>query len=257
MDLLARAKAQNLPDAFSLSGVTFGYTPETPVVRNIAFDVTAGQSVALLGANGSGKSTLLKLLDGLLFPQSGTIMVFGEALTEAALRDERFRHGFRRRVGFVFQNSDAQLFSPTVREELAFGPLQLGLTRRDVETRVRDMAILFRLHTLLDRAPFHLSGGEKKRVALASVLTINPDVILLDEPTAGLDPRSRTELVALLSRLEAAGKTLVTATHDLDIVPRIAQSALVFSEQGELAAQGTCETILADRPLLAGVNLME
>ena len=245
-----------MPDAFVLSQVSYRYAANVAALENVSLTIAQGEKVAILGANGSGKSTLIRILDGLLHPQSGTVTAFGEPLTEAALREEQTVYRFRRRVGFVFQNSDAQLFSPTVREEIAFGPLQLGLPRPEIERRLDDVAALLGLRKLLDRPPFQLSGGEKKKVALASTLVVNPDVILLDEPTNGLDPRSQGWLVGLLCDLHAAGKTLVTATHDLSIVPLIADRAFVFSEEHTLVTEGPSRAILNNADLLLRVNLI-
>src|SRR5581483_1794121 len=242
--------------AFTLSNVSYAYGEGVVALRDVSLTIARGEKVAILGANGCGKSTLIKLLDGLLHPQSGTFTAFGEPVTETALRDEAFAYRFRRRVGFIFQNSDAQLFSPTVREEIAFGPLQMGLSREEIERRLADVVALLGIGRLLDRPPFQLSGGEKKKVAIASTLVVNPDVILLDEPTNGLDPRSQRWLVELLVALHAAGKTLVTATNDLSIVPEIADRALVFGEDHTLLAEGSSSAILADIPLLLRVNLI-
>ncbi len=225
-------------------------------MEEVSLTIAQGEKIAILGANGCGKSTLLRLLSGLAFPQSGQVQAFGQDLTEAGLQDESAAYRFRRRVGFIFQNSDAQLFSSTVREEIAFGPLHIGLTQAEVESRVQDVARLLDIENLLDRAPFQLSGGEKKKVAIGCVLTLNPDVLLLDEPTAGLDPRSQSWLLDLLLRLNAAGKTLVTATHDLNMVPTLADRVFVFSEQHRLVAQGPSGDILADTDLLLRVNLI-
>jgi cobalt/nickel transport system ATP-binding protein len=241
---------------FALSDVGYHYPGGVTALRDVSFRVGQGEKVAILGANGCGKSTLIKMLDGLIFPQTGNITAFGEPLTEAALRDEATLYRFRRRVGFIFQNADAQLFSPTVREEIAFGPLQMGLPRAEIEQRLGDVAALLGIGRLLDRPPFQLSGGEKKKVAIACTLVINPDIILLDEPTNGLDPRSQSWLVALLIDLHTAGKTLITATHDLDIVPTIADRAFVFSEEHTLVAEGPSRAILADTALLLRVNLI-
>lgn len=246
----------SLAPAFVLSEVCYRYGEGVTALKDVSFRIERGEKVAILGANGCGKSTLIKMLDGLLHPQSGGIEAFGDPLTEAALRDEAFAHRFRRRVGFIFQNSDAQLFSPTVREEIAFGPLQMGLPRAEVEQRLEDVAAMLDLRRLLDRPPFQLSGGEKKKVAIAGTLVVNPDVLLLDEPTNGLDPRSQRWLVELLVALHAAGKTLVTATHDLDIVPEIADRVLVFGEDHTPAAEGPSAAILADTDLLLRVNLI-
>jgi len=241
---------------FELSGVGYNYAGGIVALQDVSLTVAPGEKLAILGANGCGKSTLIKLLDGLIHPQTGTIRAFGEPLTEAALRAEAFSYRFRRRVGFIFQNSDAQLFSPTVRDEIAFGPLQMGLERAEVERRLCDVADMLGITPLLERPPFQLSGGEKKKVAIASALVVNPDALLLDEPTNGLDPRSQRWLVDLLVRLHAAGKTLITATHDLSIVPEIADRALVFSEEHTLVADGPSRAILRDMDLLLRVNLV-
>jgi cobalt/nickel transport system ATP-binding protein len=143
-----------------------------------------------------------------------------------SIEDSEFRSYFRRKVGFVFRNSDVQLFMPTVFEEIAFGPLQLDLLREDVMSRVGDVMEMMDLKRLRDRAPYTLSGGEKK-VCIASVLVNNPDVLLLDEPTAGLDPRTQLWLIELLQELGRAGKTVITATHDLDIIEQISNRAVV------------------------------
>jgi len=246
---------QNIP-AFRLSKVGYRYGEGVAALQDVSLTIGMGETVAILGANGCGKSTLIKMLDGLIHPQEGRIEAFGENLTEESLRDEKFAYRFRRRVGFIFQNSDAQLFSPTVRDEIAFGPLQMGLSIEETERRIRDVAALLDITRLLERPPFQLSGGEKKRVAIACSLAVNPDVLLLDEPTNGLDPRSQYALVELLVRLSAAGKTLITATHDLNIVPRIASRALVFSEEHTVVADASSQEILADLPLLRQVNLV-
>ena len=213
--------------------------------------------MALLGANGCGKSTLLQVLDGLLFPQQGTVRAFGAAITERGLADGAANALFRRRVGLVFQNAEAQLFSASVWEEVAFGPLHLGLHAEEVRRRAEEVLELFGLEGIRERPPFRLSGGEKRKVALASVLAVNPSVLLLDEPTSGLDPRTRRWLIDMLVRLGAAGKTLVTATHDLEVVEEIADRVAVFGEDHRLAACGPPAQILSDRDLLLRVNLID
>lgn len=248
--------ASAAPSVYRLEDVCFAYSGGMKALGSVSLDIARGENVVLLGANGCGKSTLIKMLDGLLFPQSGRLEAFGEPLTEKSLRDSAANARFRRRVGFIFQDSDAQVFSSTAREDIAFGPLHLGLSPEAVEQRVTDVAALLGITRLLDRAPYQLSGGEKKKVAIAGTLAVNPDVLLLDEPTAGLDPRSQQAIVALLQQLRGAGKTLVIATHDLRIVPEIASRAFVFSEQHTLAAEGATPSILADTELLRRVNLI-
>jgi cobalt/nickel transport system ATP-binding protein len=241
--------------ALALERVTFAWDGGPPALRDVSLAVAPGERVALLGANGSGKSTLLRLLDGLVAPAAGTVRAFGEDLA-AVLADDARARAFRRRVGLVFQSADAQLFSTTVREEIAFGPLQLGLAPGEVVGRVADLAAMMEIAHLLDRPPFRLSGGEKKKVAIASVLAVNPEVILLDEPTGGLDPRSQSWLLDVLDGLHAAGKTLIAASNELDLVPALADRVVVLDEQHGVAADGAVAAVLDDRALLRRVNLV-
>ncbi|MEP7111787.1 MAG: ABC transporter ATP-binding protein [Ilumatobacteraceae bacterium] len=241
---------------FTLSGVSYAYLDRFVALSNVSMTVARGEKVALLGANGCGKSTLLKILDGLLFADAGGFVAFGEVVTEDVLEDEQFNRAFRSRVGFVFQNSEAQVFSPTVREEVAFGPLNLGMSTDEVADRVDDTLAMLDIADLADRAPYQLSAGQKKRVAIASVLAMNPDVLLFDEPTAALDPRTQQWLVELIVELNDAGKTIVLATHDLETIDVLADRCLVFSEDHQLVGKGTPIDILGDRELLLSVNLI-
>ena len=241
---------------FEIQGVSFTYDDKVKALDQISLTVQAGERIAILGSNGSGKSTLLKIMDGLYFPTSGEVRAFGQALTEQAFRDDEFNFAFRRRVGLVFQDSDVQLFSSSVWDEVAFAPLQLGLSREEVLARVEAALATLRIEKLRDRAPHRLSGGEKKRVALASVLSLNPDVWLMDEPTAGLDPRSQSWLVDFLIEQGRAGKTVVTATHDLNIVETIADRVYVLNEEHHVVAQGAPDEVLSNHDLLIECNLM-
>jgi cobalt/nickel transport system ATP-binding protein len=242
--------------AFEVQQVSYAYDGKLTALDRVSLTVKAGERIAILGSNGSGKSTLLKIMDGLYFPTGGTMCAFGTPLTEQAFQDEAFSFSFRQRVGFVFQDSDVQLFSPSVWDEVAFAPLQLGLGREEVIERVGGALNALRIEKLHDRAPHHLSGGEKKRVALASVLSLNPDVWLMDEPTAGLDPRSQSWLVDFIIEQARAGKTIVTATHDLNIVGSIADRVYVLDEEHHVVAQGTPTQVLSDQALLIACNLM-
>jgi len=242
---------------FQLQNVSYHYPGGATGVTDLDLVIPERERVVLLGANGSGKSTLLKILDGLFFPQKGIVRAFGRELNERNLNDDGFNHSFRQRVGFVFQNSDTQLFSSTVWEEIAFGPLHMGLGEEEVRQRVAEMLELFGLEGIKDRPPFRLSGGEKKKVALASVVAINPGVLLFDEPTAALDPRTRRWLNDMLVQFGRFGKTLITATHDLGIVEEIADRVLVFSEDHRVVANGTPSQVLADKDLLLRVNLID
>ena len=234
----------------------YAYLDRFLALDGVSVDVRHGEKLALLGANGCGKSTLLKILDGLIFADRGSYTAFGAEVTEDALEDEQMNTGFRSRIGFVFQNSDAQVFSPTVREELAFGPLQLGLDRDEAAARVDDVLNLLEIAELAERAPFQLSGGQKKRVAIGTVLAMNPEVLLFDEPTANLDPRTAEWLTTLIEELAAAGKTIVHATHDLDSLDRLADRCIVFGEDHRVAGEGPPARVLADRDLLLRVNLI-
>jgi cobalt/nickel transport system ATP-binding protein len=236
--------------------LSYSYLDRFPALDDVSLTVRRGERVALLGANGCGKSTLLKVLDGLVFPPAGSFRAFGAEVTEDTLEDEQMSQGFRSRVGFVFQNSDAQVFSPTVREEVAFGPLQLGFTAAQTVERVDDVLAMLGIADLADRAPFQLSGGQKKKVAIATVLVMSPEVLLFDEPTAALDPRTQQWLLELIEQLGAAGKTIVHATHDLASLPRIADRCVVFGEDHRVVAEGRPEDVLTDRELLLRVNLI-
>jgi cobalt/nickel transport system ATP-binding protein len=234
----------------------YAYLDRFRALDGVSFDVAAGETLALLGANGCGKSTLLKVLDGLIFPTAGRYEAFGHAVTEDHLEDEQFSAAFRSRVGFIFQNTDAQVFSPSVREEVAFGPLQLGLDRDEVEGRIADVFAMLEIGDLADRAPYQLSGGQKKRVAIASVLVMNPEVLLFDEPTAALDPRTQQWLLELIVELGRAGKTIVLATHDLDVLDWVCTRCVVFGEDHRIVREGTPDEVLDDRDSLLAANLI-
>jgi cobalt/nickel transport system ATP-binding protein len=240
--------------AFDVRDVTYRYNAGVTALDGISLSIPNRRRVAILGANGSGKSTLLRLLDGLYFPDQGDIAVFGEPLTEERLQDDAFAFAFRRRVALVFQNPDVQLFSPTVFDEVAFGPLQLRWPKEEIRRRVAETLDLLEIAHLKDRPPHRLSGGEKKRVALASVLILDPEVIMLDEPTAALDPKSQSQVVDILIGW-GGSKTVLTATHDLDIVEEIADHCYVF-QHGRVVAEGPPAAILGDQALLERTNLI-
>jgi cobalt/nickel transport system ATP-binding protein len=243
-------------NAFSLRNVFYSYGNGKPVLKDLSIDFRAGERTVILGANGTGKSTLLSLLDGLVFPQGGSIDAFGKPLSEDSLEDRSFSADFRKRVAYVFQNPDVQLFSSTVWDEVAFGPLQLGFSHARITAIVEELLASLRIMDLRDRAPHTLSDGQKKKVAIASSLATDPDVLLLDEPTNGLDPRTQVWLIELLDELHHRGKTIVTATHDLAIAGDIAERAVVFSEDQKIAADGPFSDILGDDELLLRVNLI-
>jgi cobalt/nickel transport system ATP-binding protein len=251
---LARDAQQ--PDVleFEAEAVRFEYG-KVAALEDLTLRVKAGERIALLGANGSGKSTLLRLMDGLRFACGGTLRFRDAALTEAAMEDDEFAMGFRRQVGLVFQNPDIQLFNPTVFDEVAFGPLQMGWAREKILERVYSVLQWIGAEHLKDRAPYRLSGGEKKRVAIASVIVLDPDVLLLDEPTAALDPKSQSQVIELLEAWNDGRKTIITATHHLEILPEICGRAVVL-ENGTVVADGDPAAVLVDTALLESANLI-
>ncbi|MDQ2777286.1 MAG: energy-coupling factor ABC transporter ATP-binding protein [Acidobacteriota bacterium] len=239
---------------FDIADVCFSYRGHK-ALSGLSVQVHRGERIALIGANGSGKSTLLRLLAGLSFPDSGGISLFGEELTEERLEEEEYFFRFRRRVGILFQNPDVQLFNASVFDEIAFGPLQMGWPRDQIRNLVNKTLEEMRIADLRDRAPHRLSGGEKKRVALASVLVLDPEVLLLDEPTAALDPHSDDQMINLLKSWANGKKTVITATHDLDTLEDIADRCYVL-DNGRIAAEGAPLTILHDTRMLAAAKLV-
>lgn len=242
---------------FHLQGVGFTYNRGIEVFRNLNLKIDKGESVCLLGANGSGKSTLLKILCGLVFPDEGRFEAFGQEINEEVMENDRIAQAFHRRVGFIFQNSDAQLFTTRVWDEIAFGPMQLALGKDEVKQRVDDVIQMLKLEELKERSPYLLSGGEKKKVAVASVLVLNPEVLILDEPTNGLDPRTQRWLIDLLLELNRRGCTIITSTHNLELAHALSQRALVLSEQHQMVFDGLTSEVLANRNLLQQVNLID
>ncbi|HEU5424879.1 MAG TPA: ABC transporter ATP-binding protein [Nitrolancea sp.] len=242
--------------AFEVEAVSFSYHGRQPALQQVDLTVDQGEQLVILGANGSGKSTLLKVLDGLYRPDSGRIRAFGEDVTDVAEDPPRSR-ALHRRVGLVFQDPDVQLFCPTVYDDVAFGPLQLGWPEEQVRAAVERALEQMDVTHLADRAPYELSGGEKKRVAIATVLSMEPEAILLDEPTASLDPRSSDALLDVILGLRRLGKTVVLTTHELEIVPLLATRVVVFGDQERRpVASGPAQDILADEELLVRTNLI-
>ena len=220
------------------------------VLQDLSFSVQPGERVVLLGVNGCGKTTLLKLLDGLAFPTRGTIRYGGERLDAKALDGAAFRRKFRSEVALVFQNVDAMLFNPSVADEIAFGPRQLGVPDVDVNVRVKAWSRAFDVEGLLDRPPFELSGGEKKRVALASIFAVGPKLLLLDEVTANLDPASSARLIDFLAGLQDV--TIVASTHNLTIAEEVGARAVLLApgRPGVLFDGPTAELLRKDQLLV-------
>ena len=242
------------PVAFALDRVSFSYNSR-PALTDLSLEFKQGERVALLGANGSGKSTLLRLLAGLSFAGSGSISFHGQALTPELLEQADFFYGFRRRVGLVFQNPDVQLFNASVFDEVAFGPLQLGWPKNKIRERVEQTLETMGIASLRDRPPHRLSGGEKKRVALASVLITEPEVVLLDEPIAALDPASQNGIIDLLASWAGSTRTVVMATHDLSALETISDRCIVL-QNGLVIADSDPYRVLHDLDLLERTSLL-
>jgi len=241
---------------FELKEVYFSYLGKIPALRGINLAIEQGCMVAIIGANGSGKSTLLTMLDALIFPDQGSIKAFGKELKEDVLNNPSYAQVFRSKVGFVFQNPEIQLFCPTVKEDIIFGPLQLGITPEETKRRLEKVTAELKIEHLLERSPHQLSIGEKRKVAIASVLAIEPEVLLLDEPTAGLDPQTTRDIIDILLSQNASGKTIVTATHDMHIVEEISDIAHVFGADRNIIRSGPPEEILSDAEFLQEHNLV-
>ena len=239
---------------FEVHDIRFDYDG-IPAIRGLSLEIAKGERIALLGANGSGKSTLLRILDALYFPSAGSVKFQGETLTQECLQRDGFSLSFRRKVALVFQNPDVQLFNPTVFDEVAYGPLQLRWEKEELIRRVEQTLELMGIAHLKERPPYRLSGGEKKRVAIASALVLDPEVLLLDEPTATLDPKSQSQIIDLIQQWKGTDRTVVTATHQLDIVEDIADRVVVL-EAGAVSDAGTPAEILANSELLLRANLV-
>lgn len=241
---------------FELRDVYFSYLGKYPALCGIDLNIRKGTKIAVIGANGTGKSTLLHLLDGLIFPDKGKIMAFGRESNEDVFNDRDFSRQFRKRVGLVFQNPDVQLFCPTAEEDIIFGPLQLGLSAGEIKKRLGELCDILNIRHLLNRSPHQLSVGEKRKVALASTLAIEPEVIILDEPTAGLDPQTTRHIIDFIIQANHSGKTIITSTHDLHIVEEISDLVYVFSSEKKIVRFGPTNEILADTQFLQEHNLV-
>lgn len=228
-----------------IKNLEYTYPDQTKALGGLSFKILHGESVAIIGANGAGKSTLLSHLIGILVPTAGAVRIGDYPLTKQTLSH------IRRSVGMVFQNPDDQLFMPTVFEDVAFGPLNLGLPRQEIEERV--MTALERVGAahLRERPPYKLSGGQKRAVAIASVLSMLPDILVMDEPTAGLDPKARRQLITLL---QSFTHTKIIATHDLDFVLNLCERTIVLCDGLVIADRPTVE-IFADEDLLERAHL--
>lgn len=227
----------------------YSYTNGIDALKGIDFIAGRKQKIAIIGANGAGKSTLFKHFNGILTPSSGEVLIHGEPVSKSNLRE------IRKMVGIVFQNSDDQVFSPTVEQDIAFGPTNLGLDEETIQHRVDETLRLLSIEHLRERAPHHLSGGEKKRVAIAGALAMEPQILVLDEPTAGLDPRGVRDLIGFLNELpEKYGMTIIFSTHFVDLVAEIADYIYVM-DKGSVVVEGDIEEIFSKGELLTDIGL--
>lgn len=245
-----------MEDILRLENVSYSYHGTIPAVCDVSFSIRKGERFAIIGANGTGKSTLLQIMCGLVHQTSGRVWFRDNEVSHTTLRNKSFMKYFRERVGYVFQDSDIQLFCPTVLDELLYGPLQLEIEQNEAMDRAFAVMKMLEIEDLKDRPSYMLSGGEKKRVAIGSVLTMNPEVLLFDEPTNGLDPRTQCFLVELLLALSESGKTIVITTHDLSLVAELETEVALLSEEHRIEKVGDCREILKDEDLLLRANLI-
>ncbi|WP_296887353.1 ATP-binding cassette domain-containing protein [uncultured Methanobrevibacter sp.] len=233
-----------------VQNIKYSYNNDYQALKGVSLKIEKGDMVALLGKNGAGKSTLFLHLNGIYQPDEGKVFIDGEELKY----DKKSLLKFRQKVGIVFQNPDDQIFAPTVEEDVAFGPLNLGLSMEEVQNRVEDALERVGMTGYEKTAPHHLSGGQKKRVAIAGILAMKPEIMVLDEPTAGLDPNGVTNLVKLLKELNAEGITILISTHEVNLVPDYANKAFVMVD-GNLIAEGTPREIFSQPDILEQANL--
>lgn len=225
--------------------VGYRYPDGHEALHDVSFELTHGEKAAVVGINGAGKSTLLLHTDGLLLPTSGQVVVGGVPVTRRTLPT------IRRTVGYLFQQPDDQLFMPTVGEDVAFGPANMELDEAEIERRVVEALTAVGALELRDRSPAHLSGGQKKRVAIATILAMEPSILVMDEPTAALDPQARRQLLELIRTFD---HTILIATHDMELVRELCSRTLVL-HRGGLVADGPTAEVLGNRGLLAACGL--
>jgi cobalt/nickel transport system ATP-binding protein len=239
-----------------INDVSYAYDKNIQALKNIDLHVEAGEAIALIGANGSGKSTLMKIINGFVSPDKGDYFFEGEEITQKKLQNEKYSKGFHKKIGFVFQNSEVQLFCSNVYDEIAFGPRQMGMDEREIKKRVDDTLNLLKIEELSNRQPYHLSGGEKKKVAIASVVVLNPDVYVLDEPMNGLDPKTKRFLKNFMIEINNAGKTIICSTHDFEYVKGIFKRAVIFSNDHSIIRDGSYQEIMNDTNFLYENNII-
>ena len=234
----------------SIKNLSYTYPDGTHALKNINMEILKGQKVAIMGPNGAGKSTLFSHFNGLTEPKSGYLEIDGKKMEY----DKKSLLEVRQKVGIVFQDPNDQLFAPTVKEDVAFGPMNLGLSYEEVEKRVNEALELVGMEKFKDKTPHHLSGGQQKRVAIAGIIAMKPEIMILDEPTAGLDPQGVDKVLDILNNLNKDGMSIVISSHDIEMVNGFAEKIFVLNE-GEILASGDKQEIFSDKELLKKAHL--
>ena len=234
----------------STENLSFTYPDGTQALKNINIEIEKGEKVAIIGPNGAGKSTLFSHFNGLTEPTSGCVKKEGKPISFE--KDELLK--VRQKVGIVFQDPNDQLFAPTVKEDIAFGPMNLGLSYDEVEKRVEDALKMVGMENYGDKTPHHLSGGQQKRIAIAGIIAMKPELMILDEPTAGLDPDGVEKVLNILNQLNEEGMTLIISSHDIDMISKYADKIFVLYN-GEIIESGNKNKIFSDMELLKKAHL--
>ncbi len=234
----------------STKNLSYTYPDGTHALKNINMDIYKGQKVAIMGPNGAGKSTLFSHFNGLTEPTSGHVEIDGKAIKY----DKDTLLEVRQKVGIVFQDPNDQLFAPTVKEDVAFGPMNLGLDYEEVERRVDEALTMVGMEQYMDKTPHHLSGGQQKRVAIAGIIAMRPEIMILDEPTAGLDPEGVEKVLSILNELNNEGMSIVISSHDIEMVNEFAEKIFVLNE-GEILESGDKNEIFSNKELLKTAHL--
>ena len=234
----------------STKNLNYRYPDGTHALKNVNMEILKGQKVAIMGPNGAGKSTLFSHFNGLTEPTSGHIELDGKIMKY----DKKTLLEVRQKVGIVFQDPNDQLFAPTVKEDVAFGPMNLGLSYEEVEKRVNEALELVGMEKFRDKTPHHLSGGQQKRVAIAGIIAMRPEIMILDEPTAGLDPEGVDKVLNILNTLNKEGMSIVISSHDIEMVNGFAEKIFVLNE-GEILASGDKHEIFSNKELLKTAHL--
>lgn len=234
----------------STENLSFTYPDGTRALKNINIEIEKGEKIAIIGPNGAGKSTLFSHFNGLTEPTSGCVKIEGKPISFE--KDELLK--VRQKVGIVFQDPNDQLFAPTVKEDIAFGPMNLGLSYDEVEKRVEDALKMVGMENYEDKTPHHLSGGQQKRIAIAGIIAMKPEIMILDEPTAGLDPDGVEKVLNIMNQLNKEGMTLIISSHDIDMISKYADKIFILYN-GEIIESGNKNKIFSDMELLKKAHL--